>query len=152
MKIYNNDHTDFSDEVMLQLALMYHCVMSAEIIGYRMDGLLQFMGEKGNTFGQKKVHLRETGLLLKRAVQNLEKYLDDDFGKICSADARQSGLRHDFLMERANEIVQLLLIYYSRIDGQPEKNRAIQKAIMNFKPSDLAVDIREVLKYYDFKD
>lgn len=152
MKIYNKDHTDFSDEIMLQLALLYHCVMSSEIIAYRMDGLLQMYHERNNTFGRKKQILRDTRLLMKRVITNMERYFDDDFGRICSADPEASGLRHDFLMERSNEIIQLLLIYYSRIDGQMEKNKAIQKALLNFKPSDIAVDIKDVLKYYDFKD
>lgn len=152
MKIYNNDHTDFSYEVMIQLAVMLHCVMSAEIIAYRMDGLLRFMGDNGNLFSVKKDVLKSIRLDIKRALDKMEKAFDGTFDKICNNDPGKAAFRHDFIMERANEIVQLLLIYYSRIDGQPDRNRNIQKAIMNFKPADCAVDVTEVLKYYDFKD
>ena len=47
------------------------------------------------------------------------------------------------------EIVQLLLIYHSRGDGDQDKKGQMKRALRNFKPLK-DIDLDAIMKYYKF--
>ena len=50
MNILNKDKTDFSAEVLVQLAIMLECVYAAELIAYKVSGTLDRNGYVGTLF------------------------------------------------------------------------------------------------------
>lgn len=47
----------------------------------------------------------------------------------------------------ANDVVQLLLIYFARSDGDMERKDKMKKALLNFKPIK-EVDLDALMVYY----
>ena len=50
----------------------------------------------------------------------------------------------------ANDVVELLLIYFARSDGDMVKKQNMKKALLNFKPVK-GIDLEAIMDYYKIK-
>lgn len=148
MKLLNEDRTDFSNEIMVQLAIMLECTYAAELIAYRVSRDLDNSGIKNTLFQKKKQLFNQARRKTQEIIRDLEVSLDGTF-----ADIQRKNLEKfdgtDYVHGLANDILQLLLIYYARSDGDPETRKRMKKALANFKPNP-EIDLTELMKYYKF--
>ena len=149
MNILNKDKTDFSAEVLVQLAIMLECVYSAELIAYKVSGTLDRNGYVGTLFQRRKQCLNNARRKVEAIIRDLEVAFDETFDKIagCQGDAVD---RVDFLQAMANDVVELLLIYFARTDGDMVKKQNMKKALLNFKPVK-GIDLEAIMDYYKIK-
>ena len=149
MNILNKDKTDFSAEVLVQLAIMLECVYAAELIAYKVSGPLDRNGYVGTLFQRRKQCLNNARRKVEAIIRDLEVAFDETFDKIagCQGDAVD---RVDFLQAMANDVVELLLIYFARSDGDMIKKQNMKKALLNFKPVK-GIDLEAIMDYYKIK-
>lgn len=150
MKILNERGDDFSMEIILQLAICLHVVYAAEIICYKIARTLDLSGYVKSLFQRRKQSFNKARLGLQDVIKNLEVAFDDTFDKIMFKEAGEENMRQNYLLGAANDLVEFLLIYYSRGDGSQEKKDRMKKALMNFKQTQ-DFDLEAIRKYYDFK-
>lgn len=150
MDIVNKDKSDFSLEVMVQLAICLEAVYAAEIICYRMADRLDHSNYINTLFQRRKQSFNKARKMLQEIIRNLEIAFDDTFSNITGKKDGNDIKRADFLHGTANDIVELLLIYFARGDGDQTKKDNMKKALMNFKPN-LDIDLDAIMKFYDFK-
>ncbi len=149
MNILNENKVDFSNEIMIQLAIMLEAVYAAEIIGYKVSRTLDSSGFINSLFQKRKQKFRAGRQKIESLIKDFEVAFDDTFDRIISRPGEEM-LRANHLQLIANDIVQLLLIYHSRGDGNQDKKDQMKKALMNFKPLD-DIDLDAIMKYYKFK-
>ena len=149
MNILNKDKTDFSAEVLVQLAIMLECVYASELIAYKVSGTLDRNGYVGTLFQRRKQCLNNARRKVEAIIRDLEVAFDETFDKIagCQGDAVD---RVDFLQAMANDVVELLLIYFARSDGDMVKKQNMKKALLNFKPVK-GIDLDAIMDYYKIK-
>lgn len=149
MNILNKDKTDFSAEVLVQLAIMLECVYAAELIAYKVSGTLDRHGYVGTLFQRRKQCLNNARRKVEAIIRDLEVAFDETFDKIagCQGEAME---RTDFLQAMANDVVELLLIYFARSDGDMIKKQNMKKALLNFKPVK-NIDLDAIMEYYKIK-
>ena len=149
MNILNKDKTDFSAEVLVQLAIMLECVYAAELIAYKVSSTLDRNGYVGTLFQRRKQCLNNARRKVEAIIRDLEVAFDETFDKIagCQGDAVD---RVDFLQAMANDVVELLLIYFARSDGDMVKKQNMKKALLNFKPVK-NIDLEAIMDYYKIK-
>ena len=149
MNILNKDKTDFSAEVLVQLAIMLECVYAAELIACKVSGTLDRNGYVGTLFQRRKQCLNNARRKVEAIIRDLEVAFDETFDKIagCQGDAVD---RVDFLQAMANDVVELLLIYFARSDGDMVKKQNMKKALLNFKPVK-NIDLDAIMDYYKIK-
>ena len=149
MNILNKDKTDFSAEVLVQLAIMLERVYAAELIAYKVSGTLDRNGYVGTLFQRRKQCLNNARRKVEAIIRDLEVAFDETFDKIagCQGDAVD---RVDFLQAMANDVVELLLIYFARSDGDMVKKQNMKKALLNFKPVK-NIDLDAIMDYYKIK-
>ena len=149
MNILNENKVDFSNEIMIQLAIMLEAVYAAEIIGYKESRTLDSSGFINSLFQKRKQKFRAGRQKIESLIKDFEVAFDDTFDRIIARPGEEM-LRANHLQLIANDIVQLLLIYHSRGDGNQDKKDQMKKALMNFKPLD-DIDLDAIMKYYKFK-
>ena len=149
MNILNKDKTDFSAEVLVQLAIMLECVYAAALIAYKVSGTLDRHGYVGTLFQRRKQCLNNARRKVEAIIRDLEVAFDETFDKIagCQGDAVD---RVDFLQAMANDVVELLLIYFARTDGDMVKKQNMKKALLNFKAVK-NIDLDAIMDYYKIK-
>lgn len=149
MNILNKDKTDFSAEVLVQLAIMLEYVYAAELIAYKVSGTLDRNGYVGTLFQRRKQCLNNARRKVEAIIRDLEVAFDETFDKIagCQGEAME---RTDFLQAMANDVVELLLIYFARSDGDMVKKQNMKKALLNFKPVK-GIDLDAIMDYYKIK-
>lgn len=149
MNILNENKVDFSNEIMIQLAIMLEAVYAAEIIGYKVSRTLDSSGFINSLFQKRKQKFRAGRQKIESLIKDFEVAFDDTFDRIIARPGEEM-LRANHLQLIANDIVQLLLIYHSRGDGNQDKKDQMKKALMNFKPLD-DIDLDAIMEYYKFK-
>ena len=149
MNILNKDKTDFSAEILVQLAIILLAVYAAELIAYKVSGTLDRNGYVGTLFQRRKQCLNNARRKVEAIIRDLEVAFDETFDKIagCQGDAVD---RVDFLQAMANDVVELLLIYFARTDGDMVKKQNMKKALLNFKPVK-NIDLDAIMDYYKIK-
>lgn len=148
MKIFKDDKCrEFSDEVLTQLAIMSECVYAAEIIAYRMSRILDSQGVKGTVFQNRKQALNNARRGLDSCLHCLEQAFDVQVFERATGD---DASRAEALHYQANDVIQVLLLYFSRCDEAEGKRDAIKKMLRRFKQNP-GLDIESVLDYYRVK-
>lgn len=150
MDIVNKDGSDFSQEVIVQLAICLEAVYAAEIICYRVSDTLDRSGYINSLFQKRKQTYNKARRMLQDVISNLEVAFDNTFDNIVYKEDGEERMRADHVHGTANDLVQLLLIYFARGDGDQDKKDKMKKALMNFKPT-LDIDLDAIMKYYNFK-
>lgn len=148
MRIFKDEsRCEFSDEVVTQLAIMSECVYAAEIIAYRMSRILDSDGVKGTVFQNRKQALSNARRGLDQMLRNLEQAFDVQVFERATGDSKD---RAEALHFQANDVVQVLLLYFSRCDEAEGKRDAIKKMIRRFKQNP-GLDIESIIDYYRVK-
>ena len=148
MNILNENKVDFSNEIMIQLAIMLEAVYAAEIIGYKVSRTLDSSGFINSLFQKRKQKFRAGRQKIESLIKDFEVAFDDTFDRIIARPGEEM-LRANHLQLIANDIVQLLLIYHSRGDGDQDKKDQMKRALRNFKPLK-DIDLDAIMKYYKF--
>ena len=146
MDIINKNKTDFSAEILVQLAIMLEAVYAAEIIAYKVSNTLDHNGYVGTLFQRKKQCLNNARKKIESIIRDLEYAFDKTFDDIVYRPGETIS-RTDFVQAMANDVVQLLLIYFGRSDGDMERKDKMKKALLNFKPIK-EVDLDALMEYY----
>lgn len=135
---------------MVQLAICLEAVYAAEIICYKMSDTLDRRGYINTLFQKRKQSFNKARRMLQEIIRNLEVAFDNTFYNITGKGDGHDIARADFLHGTANDLVELLLIYFARGDGDQQKKDNMKKALRNFKPT-LDIDLDAIMKFYDFK-
>ena len=141
------ENGQFTDEVVTQLAVMAECVYGAELIAYRMSRILDSKGIKGTVFQNRKQALTRARQGLDNCLHNLEIAFDTQVFERATGSSTE---RAEALHYQANDVVQLLLLYFSRCDESEGKRDAIKKMLRRFKQNP-GLDIESVIDYYKVK-
>lgn len=146
MKYLNEKGDDVSAELMIPFAIMLECTWAAEIIAYRMSDTMDAYFQTHTLVQKKKQEFRKARQMVESVIRHLEYSFDVDFNR---AGEKGAGYT-DVIQENANDILKLLLIYFSRSDTDWEKKHRMKQALINFKPSEEVKDIDLVglLKYF----
>lgn len=150
MELLNEQKTDFSNEVIIQLAICLEAVYAAEIICYKVADTLDRSGYINSLFQKRKQDYRKARTMIQDVISKLEVAFDQTFDNIVYKKDGSERMRAHHVQGTANDLVQLLLIYFARGDGDPEKKDRMKKALLNFKPT-LDIDLDAIMKYYNFK-
>lgn len=152
MQIFSKDGKKFSTEVILQVAILLEGINAMSLIARRMDDTLQLFKFKENTFGKTRSALMTASKLMKKVITTLESCSEGYLIKAAydTKNPDEVGDRWDTIMEHSNEIVQLLLLYQSRVDRNETNRDRIKRAIRKLAP-DEGYDIEEVVKIYKVK-
>ena len=112
-------------------------------------GTLDRHGYVGTLFQRRKQCLNNARRKVEAIIRDLEVAFDETFDKIagCQGDAVD---RVDFLQAMANDVVELLLIYFARTDGDMVKKQNMKKALLNFKAVK-NIDLDAIMEYYKIK-
>ena len=150
MKLLNEQGTDFSREVLIQLAICLNIVWAAEIICYKVARTLDASGYISSLFQKRKQSFNKARTGLQTIIRDLETAFDGTFDRIVNKVDGKECMTQDYLQGTANDVVELLLIYYMRGDGDQDRKDKMKKALMRFKPvKDFDVDA--LAEYYKFK-
>ena len=141
------ENGEFTDEVVTQLAVMAECVYGAELIAYLMSRVLDQKGITGTVFHNRKQALTRARQALDNCLHNLEIAFDT---QVFDRATRNSAERTEALHYQANDVVQVLLLYFSRCDESEGKRDAIKKMLRRFKQNP-GLDIESVIDYYRVK-
>lgn len=150
MKLLNDTKNDCSNEVMIQLAISLEAVWAAEIICYRLSATLDALGARGTFFQEKKQALNKARRMIQQTITYLETAFDKTFDDIFTRREGEEAMRTEHIQMLANDLVQLLLIYYARGDGDMDRKDSMKRALLNFKPVK-DIDLDSIMKYYNFK-
>lgn len=148
MKLLADNKKDFSAEVMIQLAIMLEAVYAAEIIAYKVSRTLDTSGFVNSIFQKRKQKFRAGRQKIEGIIKDFEVAFDETFDRIIAKPGEEM-MRANHLHLIANDIVQLLLIYHSRGDGDQDKKDQMKRALRNFKPLK-DIDLDAIMKYYKF--
>lgn len=152
MKLLNDTNTDLSNEMIVQLAIVLEMVLGAEIICYRCARSFDAINAKGIFFQEKKRSINNARKSIENCISQLEMGFDGMFEKVWNKIPGQQAKRCDAMQWLANDVIKLLLIYYSRADSDIEKRKRMQKALLNFKPdAETSFNLDEMLKYYNIE-
>lgn len=146
MKIFTDNKDQFSREMFILLGVMMYNIWVAELIAYRMSDTMDSLKQKHQICQDKKHHLNKFRRMLMDMKRSLEIVFDVNYNAV--ADDNLSN--YDEMLEIANDLARMELIYLGRGDGEPEKKDRMKQALLNFKPLP-DVDVDEIIKYFNLK-
>lgn len=149
MELLNKEKNDLSPEGYIYLAIILEMAYALQIMGFRMADAMDKIGAKGHLTQRKKAAFNDAKRHAQGLVNGLDVAFDGTFSKLY--DNADGMSRADNIHGQANEIIRLLLIYMTRGDGEPEKRKRMQQALLNFK-QDYPHDLAGLLKFHGFKD
>lgn len=139
-------HT-YSKDLRLSIGLLLYSIWASEIVCYRIAESMDLLKAK-NTFTQRrKQSLNRARRMVLQIIRDMGIAFDDDFALVAQTEKGYM----DNVQENANDILKLLLIYFSRGDGDWEKKDKMKLALLNFKPNPEGYNIVELLKYFNLK-
>ena len=131
--LINNDCTDFSAEGYAALGVLLEMVCGIQTMGARMAKALDRIG----VVQRKKQAFNDAKKSINGLLKGLEAAFDETFNYAMCRVPEGTLERTEALQSYADDIVRLLILYYSRVDGDPQgndKRQRVHKAIANFKP------------------
>lgn len=134
--LINDDCTDFSAEGYAALGVLLEMVWGAQTMGYRMANALDRIGARNCLVQRKKQAFNDAKKAVNALVKGLEAAFDETFNYAMCRVPEGTLERTEALQSYADDIVRLLILYYSRVDGSPDgmdKRERVHKAIANFK-------------------
>lgn len=143
LKILDTTEKDFSDEFLVLMAIVGYCIYGAQLVINKAARTCDLHGLKECVFQEKKKYVNNCADAFDALVSNL-KVFDDWF------DMVQRG-RKDYLPyihQNANDLVKLLLLYYSRTENHPEMRERICGVIRSFEMDDSA-DYDSIMEYFN---
>ena len=149
-KLVNESQDDYSKDVLLQAMILLEIVYAGELICYKIARDLKLGGYVDSLFQTKKKALKSALDKIEKANAELRYAFDEKFDKIVNKIPGEESFAYKYIQKNANDILQLLLIYFARGDGDQAKKDSMKKALMNFKPNP-DYNLEGILQYYNFK-
>jgi len=152
MKLLNDKGDDLSNESIVLMAMMLEMAWAMQIVGARALKALDALGVNRSFFHEKQNAFTNSKKYMDLAIKQLDFALDDKFRFIFDRVPEHVKERSNAIQWQANEIIQVLLIMYSRSDSDFAKRERMKKALMNFKPDpDTPVDLDSMMRFFRFK-
>lgn len=134
--LINEAGTDLSAEGYAALGVLLEMVWGIQTMGARMAKALDRIGAKDCLVQRKKHAFNEAKKNINALLKGLEVAFDETFNYAMCRVPEGTLERTEALQSYADDIVRLLILYYSRVDGSPdgmEKRARIHRAVANFK-------------------
>ncbi len=134
--LINEAGNDLSAEGYAALGVLLEMVWGIQTMGARMAAALDKIGVRNCLVQRKKHAFNEAKKSVNGLLKGLEAAFDETFNYAMCRVPEGVAERTEALQSYADDIVRLLILYYSRVDGDPQgndKRRRIHKAVANFK-------------------
>ncbi len=134
--LINEAGNDLSAEGYAALGVLLEMVWGIQTIGCKMADALDSIGVQNCLVQRKKHAFNDTKKSVNGLLKGLEAAFDETFDYAMCRVPEKALERTEALQSYADDIVRLLMLYYSRVDGDPQgddKRRRVHKAIANFK-------------------
>ena len=145
LNLLNTEENDFSEEFLVLMAIVGYCVYGAQLVINKAARTCDLHGLKDCFFQEKKVYVNNCADAFDKLSSNL-KVFDSWFDKVNHDRADYMTYIH----QNANDLVKLLLLYYSRTENHPEMRDRICGVIKSFEMDD-AADYAALFEYFDKK-
>ena len=135
--LINDSGTDLSAEGYAALGVLLEMVWGIQTMGARMARSLDEIGARNCLVQRKKQAFNDAKKSINGLLKGLEAAFDETFNYAMCRVPESIAERTEALQSYADDIVRLLILYYSRVDGDPQgndKRQRVHKAIANFKP------------------
>ena len=135
--LINDSGTDLSAEGYAALGVLLEMVWGIQTMGARMARALDEIGARNCLVQRKKQAFNDAKKSINGLLKGLEAAFDETFNYVMCRVPESIAERTEALQSYADDIVRLLILYYSRVDGDPQgndKRQRVHKAIANFKP------------------
>lgn len=142
MKLMNDEGTDFSGEVVLQIALMLEMINAAHLIAFRLDRILGNNGLKSRLIRERKLALAEAQKAARRVVSQFNVAFEGVFDQASKGES----LRHDAINSHSVDIIETLLEYYNVVEVNDSNRERVKKSIRRLKGA--GYPISEIMEYY----
>lgn len=134
--LINEAGNDLSAEGYAALGVLLEMVWGIQTMGARMAAALDRIGARNCLVQRRKQAFNDARKSINGLLKGLEVAFDDTFNYAMCRVPEGTAERAEALQSYADDIVRLLILYYSRVDGDPQgndKRRRIHKAVANFK-------------------
>ena len=118
------------------LGVLLEMVWGIQTMGARMARALDAIGARNCLVQRKRHAFNEAKKNINGLLKGLEVAFDETFDYAMCRVPEGMAERTEALQSYADDIVRLLILYYSRVDGSPdgmEKRARIHRAVANFK-------------------
>lgn len=150
--LLNEDGTDLSIDMYLQVGLVLEMLTACQYICNCCGRSYDMAKYKDVFFQQKRQTVNELQRAFKRVCIMIDRNFDGVLQKIWAKFPGESGKAYESLQTAAIEDLRMLLIFNTRCNGDVEKMRKMQKALLNFNASnDSDYDLDALLKYYNLE-
>lgn len=134
--LINDSGTDLSAEGYAALGVLLEMVWGIQTMGARMARTLDAIGARNCLVQRKRQAFNDAKKNINGLLKGLEAAFDETFDYAMCRVPEGMAERTEALQSYADDIVRLLILYYSRVDGSPdgmEKRARIHRAVANFK-------------------
>lgn len=134
--LINEAGTDLSAEGYAALGVLLEMVWGIQTMGARMAKALDRIGAKDCLVQRKKHAFNEAKKNINALLKGLEVAFDETFNYAMCRVPEGTLERTEALQSYADDIVRLLILYYSRVYGAPDgndKRERVHRAIAKFK-------------------
>lgn len=134
--LINDEFNDLSHEGYAALGVLVEMVWAIQTMGYKMARALDAIGCQGSLLQRKKQAFNDAKKAINALIKGLEVAFGETFDHAMCRVPEEAAKRTEALQFYADDIVRLLILYYSRVDGDEEskdKRERIHKAVANFK-------------------
>ncbi len=134
--LINEDCTDLSVEGYAALGVVLEMVWGVQTMGACMARALDAIGARNCLVQRKRQAFNDARKSVNGLLKGLEAAFDETFNYAMCRVPEGTLERTEALQSYADDIVRLLILYYSRVDGSPdgmEKRARIHRAVANFK-------------------
>jgi hypothetical protein len=133
--LVNEACDDLSAEGYAALGLLVEMVWAIQTMGSKMARALDLIGARHCLVQRKKQAFNDAKRQMDAVLKGLEVAFEDTFNYAMCHVPEKIAERTEALQTYADDIVRLLLLYYSRVDGCGDKDkvRRIHRALANFK-------------------
>lgn len=134
--LINKDCDDFSAEGYAALGVLLEMVWGIQTIGAHMARALDRIGARNCLVQRKRQAFNDARKAVNALIRGLEVAFDETFDYAMCRVPEGTAERTEALQSYADDIVRLLILYYSRVDGAPDgmdRRERVHKAIANFK-------------------
>lgn len=149
MILVNKEGNDLSNEGYVTLAVLLEMMWAADIMSYQIADAMHRLGQRTSLVQRKRYHFNQARKEIERFTSHLEVAFDDTFNSVFQMVAGECTDRTNQVQYIANDIIDILLIYFSRGDGNPEKRTQMKKALLNFKETE-GIDLNGLRKFFKF--
>lgn len=133
--LINDSGNDLSAEGYAALGVLLEMVWGIQTMGARMARALDEIGARNCLVQRKKQAFNDAKKSINGLLKGLEAAFDETFNYAMCRVPEGTLERTEALQSYADDIVRLLILYYSRVDGSPdgkEKRARIHRAVANF--------------------